>query len=224
MNRLLARLATLLAVLALTHAGQARADFMDWSWSWSGTSSDPTATTSNGSLTISRGSGSVIFVPQSGTSGASDILAGAFTTSSQASANSPDAYNNVPFTLTLTLKDNTNSQSNTVSFNGKITGPNGVGNIWSGGTNAQLVFDPTMLSQTVPVGTNNYKVTLDLPTDGTLNLPGGPQKLYDAFVSVTPAGSVAQVPEPSSLLLGGLASVLGLGWWRRRNVSAVTAA
>jgi hypothetical protein len=214
MNRLSTRFASLVAALALLHAGQARADFTNWTYQWG---SGPV---------VSGGTGNVSFVmgPSGDGTTLQPIQVASVTSTSTAlgTAKSPaDVYQapNNTFDLKLTLKDNSNSTNGTLDFTGTLNG--------------SLTQDPTSSlslnwnnpSQTLNLSAHSFAVTM-LQSPATVHGPGGPPTLLTANIAVSNTtgggtnngngGGVATVPEPSGLVLGGLASTLGLGWWRRR--------
>lgn len=218
------------ATLILGSASGARADFMNWSYHWSITPGP----------VMASGTGSVALALAQDGSGASTIPAATVTTTSSATDAAPDKYN-VGYNLTLHLTDNPSKQSGDLTFHGTVAGT-------VSATSAHLTntfHDPT--TEKVRLGGHLYSVTIN-PTLLTLATPGSvspPQ--INALVSVinapgTPTGHphslrpmvqvpppsgggpgpVQSAPEPSSLVLGMLASGwLGLAALRRR-CNAVT--
>src|SRR5262245_55480797 len=93
------------ALLVVGATTQLRADFMDWSYHWSIT---PSAVLTSGSGSVAMG------LAQDG-SGAANIPAATVTTTSSATATTPDTYN-VGYNLALHLTDNTTNQSGDLTF------------------------------------------------------------------------------------------------------------
>jgi hypothetical protein len=209
MNSSARLLASVIGVLALA-AGHARADYMNWGYS---TSANPPV--------VSSGTGTIQLTGVSnGTSGASiPILA--LQNASAGSAGSPDVYN-ASYTLSMTITDNANNDSRTLTLSGLLQG-----NLTA---NSSTVTN-TLTGNSVTFGGHTY--TVNVPSV-TLTPPGQPQQQVNATISVADTsggntggtggntggtgGGVHGAPEPASLVLGALGfSFLGMGCWRNRQ-------
>jgi hypothetical protein len=227
MNCLTTRLTAAALALLLCGEGLARADFFsDWSYHWS---VNPGPSISNGPT----GTGIVTLAvtpdgPGSGLVPNSNMVtlpAASLTTNSSAGAGVPaDNFNNVPYGLTLTLKDNPSGQTGSVTFNAVLNGS-------LTATSSQLTSTFTNpLMQNLNLNGHNFDITID-PTQVNLPAPTGTSPaLLDTFVTVSdssgPTGGppVQSVPEPSTFVLAGLAialSGLAIGWKSHRRQKAV---
>ena len=227
------RLLLMLAVVAALGEAPARAEFADFSYSWS---VQPEAVLPSGTgsvqvaLTLGSSSG------QATIGGASvDIPFATLTTSSSAAASQPDTFAN-PFTLKLSLKDATSPTAGVLTFSGNIAGTL---------TNAKSFLTGTLddavdgkVTKSVALGSHNYEITLN-KSFGLPDPVSDVNTQLDAVFRVTsvgggsvkgtenPGGSnngplTSSTPEPSSLLLGGMALV-GLTarrWSRLRRRAA----
>ena len=204
---------SLVTLLVLGATTQLRAD---WSYHWSITPSN----------VLTSGTGTVSFAMAQDGTGASNIPVAAVTTSSSATASSPDRYS-VGYNLTLHLTDNTSNQSGDLTFHGTVAGT-----VTATSSNLTNTFsDP--LTQKLTLGSNTYSVTIN-PSLMTLAAPNSttPAQI-NAQVSVSsatggpPSGGppISGAPEPTSLTLGCLASFgCGLGAWIRRRRVGMTPA
>ncbi len=204
-------------VLGLFWGGDAHADYMNWSYHWS---ISPAPVLSSGTGTVSQALG------QPG-QGAPRILAAAVTTSSDASASNPDRYNKY-FRLTLHLMDRATHQSGSLTFLGTISGT-------LTATTSHLTERFLTPSEHLTLGRHIYWVNLpryiSLMPPGSLvvptyyagvwveNVPPPPMvkpPVHAATIATVHEASVlgdlpvpaGHVPEPSSLVLGGLGIVL----------------
>jgi hypothetical protein len=194
------------ALAWLLFAGtQARADFVNWSYSWS---RSPSVITADGT-----GTGKVFLTPVSGSAqDTSDIGAVNITTSSTASAGNPDTFTNKAYSLTIKLTDDASHATGSLTFTGLLNG-----SISATSSNLMTTF-LAPLSQSLTLGQNLYTVSLNVPAGSSATLGG-----IGAHVVVEPA-KVSSTPEPSGLVLAGLAvPCLGLGlcWQRYRRRTAV---
>jgi hypothetical protein len=191
------------AVLLVLGDGRASAGFVDFSYHWSvtpgsvipgGTGSVTLALAADGLLTAQTG------LP-------AFIEAATLTTTSSATT-PPDVFN-APFALTLDLTDVASSATGTLSFAGTITG------LLTANSSTLTSTFSEPVTQTLDLGQYRYSVTID-PIEASLPAPGSQfSTLLDALVTVTekptttpPPGS--DTPEPSSLVLGGVAVALML--------------
>jgi hypothetical protein len=193
------------AWLGLTAAG-ARADLIQapipWDYGWTANTAavsadDPTA-------------GKVVFHLETGAeaAGSSDIVATDLQLISSAADAHPAEFTHKSYTLELTLTDLASHQHGTLTFGGIFDGS--ISKLTSNLTN---VFTG-QTTQTLHLGSNLYTVTI-----GPYTPPEPPDGMRlgaigaHAQVDVRPTSS----PEPSSLLLAGLAvTTLGLVVGQRR--------
>jgi hypothetical protein len=218
------RLLPVFAAVVLFGQGQARADLVAYSYHWD---IQPSAA-------IASGTGGVqIVLPLDGSTSSAVGVANplqAATISTFSAATDPADNFNVPFALKLHLTDTASGKAGDLNFAGSLSG--------------QLTMNTSAVTstfsnptQTIDLGAHQYAVTLS-PAVLTLPAPGAsPAAQIKAIVTagdlaVAPARglavfatgglSVAQAPEPSSLVLGAVAasSLLGYGVRRRRRALA----
>jgi hypothetical protein len=208
MTQLSGRLLPIAAALLLFGASQARAEYMNWSYHWS---------ISPGPV-LSSGTGGVALALNPDGAGASTIPAASVTTTSAATT-TPDNFN-AGYDLTLALKDNQTNVTDNLTYHGTIKGT-----LTSTGSELTNTFsEPT--TQQVFISGHTYIVTI-APTFVALGAPGATATLISANVSVLDGQGgvpvVQSVPEPSTMLLAGLAmsSLLGASAWRSRALRAL---
>jgi hypothetical protein len=216
-------LATLLVLLAID--GAAHADQIPWTYSWS---RNPISVAADNSGT---GGVSLTLVPMVGTNMIGDnpsITAVNLSTFSSAPTGTVDTFTNSPFSLDIHLTDLNSGQSGDLAFSGVFNGSLSptVSEITTSFTDAT--------SKSILLGQNTYTVAL-----ASVQAPGLPDAttfgdiVYG--VSITgastttsnpgsgntgnpgPGVSVQDVPEPSTLLMVGMALPAGLAWWRTRG-------
>jgi hypothetical protein len=190
--------AAALAVCLLAGA-QARADFVAWDYSWS---SAPTAITAD-----NPSMGSINFTPiTSGSAvGNSFIVATNITTSSTADPSNPATFTDKAYSLILTILDKASNTSDGLTFSGKINGT-----LSSGSAILSNTFTSSE-TQSVQIGNHVYTVKI-----GPFAPPGPPSANIAGSISALATVTVNDVPEPSSLFLGGLGlSLFGAWWWKR---------
>jgi hypothetical protein len=212
------RLLTLTSLFFVATA--ARADTIQWSYAWTRSPlSVPSDANGTGGISLTLGQG----LPMTGSS---DITAVNLSTFSSAPVGTTDHFTNSPFTLGLTVKDTASGKSATTSFMGVFNG-----SLTPNSSSITATYDHTVHQLTL--GSNLYSIQLT-----SYVAPGIPDSTavgsIGAHVSVTLAtvdggnhgggntsgggGSVgvSDAPEPTSLLLAGLASpALCLACWRR---------
>jgi hypothetical protein len=118
-------------------------------------------------------------------------------------------FGQVPYSLDVSLRDDTSGATGTLSFTGQFDGVLDKKSILLNNTFTGLT------TQSLTLGANVYTVTV-----GPYNSPGAPGSTtpgsIEADVTVQPQGGPPASPEPSCLVLAGLGlSSLGLGLWRR---------
>jgi hypothetical protein len=211
MNYFSARFVAALTVSSMIAAGQARADFMNWSFS---TSAVPPGFAVN--APGNSGGGAVQLTPFSNIAGGSTVNVLAYQTTATAPVTFNAASNT--YTLTMTITDNTTHDTGNLTFTGSIGG--GLSQ-----TTSSLVNTFANPTQSMTLDGHTYTVTV--PSSVNLAPPTSPQQNISATVSVSSTsgggggggGGVQSVPEPASLVLGGLGfSLFGVsGWWQRRR-------
>jgi hypothetical protein len=145
--------------------------------------------------------------------GASDIGAVNITTSSTASALSPDTFTNKSYSLTINLKDDASHATGSLTFTGTLNGT-----VSATSTNLTTTFGSPLV-QSLLLGKDLYTVSLNLPPGPSSTLGG-----IGAHVVVESA-QVKNSPEPAGLVLAGLgAPLVALGLWGRRRRAAILAA
>jgi hypothetical protein len=195
------------ALLLLVNA-PARADFIQWAYNW-----EPSAT-----KVVADGGGTGYLAltdePSKAASGSSNTVVTNFRAFSTAPTSTPDTFTHANYTFTLHLQDTASNATGNVTFSG----------FFSGGlttNNANIKLNPTSpMTQQVTLGSNVYTVTL-----GNYSPPGPPGAAnagsLNAIITAAPSnggGTISSSPEPSSLLLAGLAvPCLGLSAWRTRR-------
>jgi hypothetical protein len=221
MYRWTSRLPLSLLVL-LSIGGATRADVISqvapWTYVWSAPTFVAATNDSTGGINMN--------LSQPGPtnlSGSSDINAVILST---ALAGHQYTFVDAPYTLTLTLTDGNSGATKQLTFQGEF-GPDGAAQQSTlSTTNVQITNKFLNPTETVQLGTNDYTVSLNsfVPP----GLPGNNSNgSIGADVTIAPASGggggsgtvgVQDVPEPSTLLLTGLAVPAGLAWWRTRGL------
>ncbi len=202
------------AVASLAAAGQARADYMNWSYST--VASPPVIASGTGSIQLTG--------VTNGTAGSSISLLG-IQDSSAATTTAPDVFKS-GFNVALTVTDNQTHDSGTLTLTGSLTG-----NLNANGSNVTASFAG---ANTLTLDGHRYIVSVPALH---LTAPNTPQQALVASVRVIPdvpgggtgggggpPGPAVSTPEPASLVLGGLGlSLLGMvrGWKRLRRPAAL---
>lgn len=196
-----------LALLLLAHSS-ARAGFISWGYNWTPSAAQVSADGgSSGYLSLTN-------TPPNTALGSSNTVVTNLHTFSTASATSPDTFTHANVSFTLELTDSASNKTGSLTFSGYFSGT-----MTGNSANVQLQFtSPTTESTTL--GGNTYTVSM-----GTYTPPGPPGASnagsLNAIVSVAPAdgtGGISSVPEPSTLVLAGLALPwVGLSGWRVRR-------
>ncbi len=219
-------LATLLVLLGV--GGAAHADQIPWTYSWS---RNPISVAADNSGT---GGVSLTLVPMVGTNMVGDsagITAVTLSTFSSAPTGTVDTFTNAQFSLGIHLTDVNSGDSGDLSFTGMFNGT-------LSPTVSQITTtfqDAT--SKSITLGQNKY--TVAFASDKAPGLPDATSFGDIVYgVSITGAstttgnpgtgdtgnnnpgnggGSVQDVPEPSTMLILGIALPAGLAWWRTRG-------
>jgi len=202
-----AGIATALLLLA---SSSARADLLSWGYNWEPSTAKISA---NGG-----GSGYLTLTdePANSATGGSNTVVTNIHAVSTAPYNTPDVYNKVPVTFTLQLEDQASKATGSLTFSGYFSGT-------TTGSSSNVYFTLTSpQSQSLTLGGNTYTVGM-----GTYTPPGPPGAAnagsLSASVTVTAGtgtGGISSVPEPSALMLAGLALPwVGLSGWRMRRKS-----
>jgi hypothetical protein len=213
-------LATLLLLFWV--GGTARADLMvPWTYTWSRNPLSVAADndgTGGVSLTLSP------LAAGTNLTGDNEIKAVSLSTFSSAPTGTVDTFSSSPYSLTVHLTDLNSGATGALTFSGQFNGT-------LSATTASIsntFLSPS--SQSIVLGQDDYTVTLNSYL--APNQPNSTTFGYiQADVTITPAtgstntgngntgnsGGVQAVPEPSTLLLAGLALPAGLAWWRVRS-------
>ena len=222
MKHLFMRMLFVLAGIAALGQSSARAELIDFSYQWSAIPS-----------TVASGTGLVAITPEPKGTGQFDTVAGttafipsvAITTTSSATDAAPDVYpgsGTGKFQLALSLTDAASGKTGTLTFGGSISGKLSAQTI----NTLTATFD-TPLSQTLTLGSHQYSVAVD--SFANLPKPGATANVFlSAGVNVTngngpppppPPPPTANTPEPSSLVLGGVALVgfAARRWTRKKG-------
>jgi hypothetical protein len=198
-------LAGAVLALLLTAGGNLHAEFIHWNYNWS---RSPDVVHAD-----SPGTGYIALTDESQHSaiGNSDIVATNLRTYSTAPPSAPDRFTNKNYTLNLFLVDQASGKSTTLTFTGILSGT-----VSSNSSNIKNQFTG-QTTQTVALGNNLYTATI-----GPYAPPSPPGAVNSGSISahaeVTVQAIIANLPEPSSLVLSSLGMcLLGVGWWRQQQ-------
>ena len=127
-----------------------------------------------------------------------------------------DSFSSVPFNLSVTVTDLASSQQQAFNFNGNYTADHVSASSSHVDPASQGISWSTPLSVTQTVGSNAY--TLQIVSWTAPGAPGSPGSILAEITAVAnPPGTGAMAPEPTSLVLAGLALPALLVARRRRN-------
>lgn len=205
-------------LVTLLGANRASAEMVNYSYHWSTSIGGVVVGTNPATGGSGLSTGSVAFALYADDTdsallggGPSVIPAAILTTTSSASAQSPDSFAS-PFSLSLRLTDTASGAFGDLTFMGTINGT------LTAATSTLTADFSSPLTQQLTLGGFAYSVTIDPSTAG-IPAPGSTPALLGAQVQVAPETlPTSQVPEPSSLLLAGLALPLSaLACARRRH-------
>jgi PEP-CTERM motif len=206
MNRWLTVFSSAVAGLLLAGA-PARADFVQWSYDWT-----------PGQVVVQadgNGTGGISFKNEPATlaTGSSDIVATNLHAISSATPSNPDTLiNNGAYSLSLAITDIASGKTGTVTFTGKLSGT-----FSATSSNVTNVFTSPS-TEVLTLGQNVYTIVI-----GQYSPPGPPTAgnagAISAHVTVSSLSIQSTTPEPSSLIMAGLALTMGGGaaWRKRRN-------
>lgn len=199
-----------LAVASLLLAGQAaRADLIPWGYNWEASAHTIHATTGHGFLTLRD-------EPSAAASGNSNTLVTNIKAYSMGDSTFKPASSGYSFTVQL--QDLASKATGSLTFTGYFSG-----NLTAESANIHNTITSARV-QSLALGSNTYTVRL-----GTYTPPGPPGSLnagaLNAYISVAATnggGHISSTPEPSALLLAGVALPwLGLCGWRKRKAARV---
>lgn len=187
----------------------ARADLIQWGYNWEPNPSVISASHGSGYLSLTD-------EPSKAASGNSNTIVTNIRAYSTASWSNPDVFSHASYTFTLSLKDLASQATGTLNFSGFFHGT-----LTANSANIANTFTSPMMQKLV-LGANTYTVRM-----GTYTPPGPPgdsnSGSLNAYISVAPTngnGHISGAPEPSTLLLAGLALPwLGLARWRKRKTN-----
>jgi len=194
------RLAALAVALCLFGTGQARADFTPWNYNWTPSVSVLQSDT--------PGQASILFSNEPGGSalGTTSIVAANMKTSSSADPSAPGTFTNAPYSLSLAILDQASGKAGNLTFSGTLNGA------VSSGSAILLNTYTSPETGSVQIGGHVYTVKI-----GPFAPPGPPSANISGSVSALATVTVADAPEPSTLMLAGMGVSLFGGWWWKRN-------
>jgi hypothetical protein len=221
----------------LVAAVGARADLVSWNFVWSPAAPippgviNPTAAPDAAVYADNANAGRVVLTaaPSVSVAGDSDIVAANLKVFSGADPNSPATLTNRAYSLALTLTDNNNGKSGSLTFTGDLNG-----SVSSLSSNVINAFTGKTV-QTLTLGNDNFVVNMSSftppspPGAGNLGSIGAHVTVISTPSCCTcpcccetthpPGCHVTNNPEPSTLTLAGLGLMLGIGicWWKHRT-------
>jgi hypothetical protein len=214
MTKTLCRLLTTALAVWLAGASAARAEYMGWTYSFddSGLTINPNAGQAAGAvgLALPAGGSAATTIPS--------VILEASTSALGTAASPADLYQNVPYSVTLTIADTAASQSHDFTFHGLVNGSIAAGNFqltntFSDGSQDSTVAGhdyhvtagPFVLSQTTGSGSIGFAVQVNDP------VAHGPPPS-------SPPPPPSSAPEPAGLVLACLSlPALGLQVWKRKG-------
>jgi hypothetical protein len=205
MQRIAFLLTAAAAAAFLFAPAAARADPI-WSYDWSkSTNSVVGDPGNNGSVNLTSFSGTL--------TGNQSIHATTISAVISPTASQPDHYTSDLYSLVIDLTDQASGKTGELTFTGHLSGTVSP----SGPVSLTNVFDsPT--TQTIKIGANDYTVTIG-PFVSPTGLNATQDGKIDATVQVTPDVPVDRTPEPSGLVLAGVAFAAFGAAWRRGKVT-----
>jgi hypothetical protein len=199
------RLLAAAIALCLFTAAQARADFSPWDYNWT-----PSVSVMNSDV---PGQASIMLSNEPGgsASGSSYIVATNIKTSSSADPSAPGTFTNAPYSLSLAIFDKASGKAGGVTFSGTLNGA------VSSGSSILMNTFTSPDTQSVQIGNHVYTVKI-----GPFAPPGPPSATIAGSISALATVTVADAPEPSTLVLAGMGlSMFGGWWWKRRRNRAL---
>jgi hypothetical protein len=196
------RLVAAAIALCLITAGQARADLPQWQYDWTSSVSEiQSDVPGQGRILLSNEPGGTA-------TGNSFIVATNIKTLSGTDPSSPATFTAAPYSLTLAILDKSSGKVGGLNFSGQFDGT-----VSSG---SAIIMNTFTSPQTVAKQIGDHMYTVKI---GPFAPPGPPSANISGSISALATVTVADAPEPSTLVLSGLGLSLFGAWWWKRNRS-----
>jgi len=199
------RLVAAAIALCLFTAGQARADLPQWQYDWTSSVSEiPSDVPGQAKILLSNEPGGTA-------TGNSFIVATNIKTVSSSDPSTPGTFTATPYSLTLAILDKASGKVGGLNFSGQFDGT-----VSSGSAIIMNTFTSPE-TQSKQIGDHVYTVKI-----GPFAPPGPPSANISGSISALASVTVADAPEPSTLMLSGLGlSLFGAWWWKRNRARSL---